>query len=197
MQKAKLSTATLLGLLGLLGLAGCATPPDQVAPARTPQETQRTTQLVSTRQPLTATAVVARIDPASREIVLKGNRGRLHPMRADDSVRNLERFKSGDRVELRYYEALLLEVEQRPSGRIADRALSPQESEMSAAVVAINQKAGKVTLRGQQDTITMKLAPDLNIRSLKTGERVRARYINASVLEIRPYSAQRRARTRR
>lgn len=197
MQKAKLPTATLLGLLGLLGLAGCATPPEQATPARTPQEAQRTTQLASTRQLLTATAAVARIDPAKREIVLRGNRGRLHPMRVDDSVRNLERFKPGDRVESRYYEALLLELEQRPSGRITERALSPQESEMHATVAAINQKTGKVTLRGQRDTITMKVAPDLNIRSLKTGERVRARYINALVLEIRPYSAPRRARARR
>ena len=92
MQRAKQSTATFLGLLGLLGLAGCVTPPDQAAPTRTPQETQRAAQLMSTRQVLTATATVAQVDPAKREIVLKGNRGRLHPMRVDDSVRNLERF---------------------------------------------------------------------------------------------------------
>ena len=68
---------------------------------------------------------------------------------------------------------------------------------MSATVATINQKAGKVTLRGERDTITMKAAPDLNLRSLKTGDRVRVRYMDAVVLEIRPFSAQRRAKPRR
>ena len=197
MHRTKQSIVVLMGL-GLLGLSGCTTPPDQIAsPAKTPEQTQRAAQLMSSRETLTATAIVARVDTAQRQLVLKGNRGRMHPMRADDSVSNLERFKAGDRVELRYHEALLLELERAPSGPIVSRTLPPQESEMNASVAAINQKTRKVTLRGERDTITMKAAPELNIRSLKTGERVRVRYLDARVLEIRPFVAQKKTKPRR
>ena len=59
------------------------------------------------------TASVESVDPATRELVLKGSKGTRLAMVASPEVRNFEQIKPGDKVVASYQQALAAEVKPR------------------------------------------------------------------------------------
>ena len=82
--------ATLLGALALPLLASCRS--------------------VDTEQTTTVNAVVETVDPASRELLLRGSggaqSGALLSMIVGQRVQRLNQIRPGDRVTVQYYQAL-------------------------------------------------------------------------------------------
>lgn len=91
----KTVSGRLLGALAMAALvAACAQTPTPVTVSDVVQ----------------ASAVVEAIDPATRRVRLKAADGRSMMVQAGPSVRNFEQVKVGDRVTVRYTEALAAEV---------------------------------------------------------------------------------------
>lgn len=56
------------------------------------------------------TATVEAVDPASRYVTLKGPEGNLVTVQAGPEVTNLDKVKKGDQVNVKYYQAMAVDV---------------------------------------------------------------------------------------
>ena len=87
-------------------------------------------------------AVVESVDVEGRQVLLKGESGRLSTFTAGPDVRNLDQVEPGDTVEIAYYEAVALQMADPddPGGGVAitsaDRAAEGAKPGASADVVA-------------------------------------------------------------
>ena len=85
-------------------------------------------------------ATITAIDKATRDVTLKGQQGNLMTVTAGPEVKNFDKLKVGDQVDLQYIEALTLELKkgggmvvahredgrgQRQEGRDAGRCSGP------------------------------------------------------------------------
>ena len=86
------TTSAAVAAMAVSLLAACQTEPAMV---------ERTSEV---------TATVAAIDLAERLVTLKGAGGNLFTVQAGDEVRNLPQLVVGDRVAVRYYEAIAAEM---------------------------------------------------------------------------------------
>jgi len=83
-----------ISLLTALMLAGCAGTTDTA-----PQSAERESLIVRK-------AVVETVDVEGRQVLLRGEQGRMLTVTAGPEVRNLAQLESGDVVRLEYYEAV-------------------------------------------------------------------------------------------
>jgi len=60
---------------------------------------------------VSVSATVEAIDPATRQVTLKGPRGDLNTVTAGPELRNFEQIKVGDQIKALYTEAVALSVE--------------------------------------------------------------------------------------
>ncbi len=93
--------ASLLGALGMTANAQKASGDAAVMKESSPGK-------ATIAQAQTITATVEAVDAAQRQITLKGPKGKVVPLTVGPDVRNLEQVKVGDRVAVRYLEALTL-----------------------------------------------------------------------------------------
>lgn len=93
-----------LGTLGFALLAAPGLPSDAFGQASGSARQQPPDVTVAWTAETTAT--VESVDQQSREVLLRGPGGNLVTVKAGPSVQNLERVKPGDRVVVRYIEAL-------------------------------------------------------------------------------------------
>jgi Cu/Ag efflux protein CusF len=149
----------------------------------------------------TVVATVTEVDAPKRHVTLKGPQGNLFPLRVGPDVRNLEQVKVGDRVSVRYEEALSLTLKkdgkelrsarettggaraaagERPGGVVADQV------EVTADVVAVNPKRQTVTLRGPEQTVDLWVQDPNQLKLVKVGDQVQAVYTQALALSVEP-----------
>jgi hypothetical protein len=192
----------VLSLLGLLLATGCAATWDKSpTPNKTPVQSQQPIPPLEARSKVTATAIVQAVDLDDRQLVLRGKGDSLHTIAVSEKVRNLSKIKTGDRIELTYYEALALALEKnamdtavRPGSRGIERGEPGQQPvgvvredvQIVADVARIQQKARKVTLRSGQGVITLKAPKNIDISKFKVGDRVKAHYVPALAVTVQP-----------
>ena len=87
-----------LFFVAALALAGCAL---DTAPA--PQSAER-------EKLVTARALVETVDVEGRQVLLRGESGRMFTIDAGPEVRNLAQLESGDVVKLEYFEAVAVKM---------------------------------------------------------------------------------------
>ena len=202
----KYRTLTAIGLAGLL-LVGCATTPDKSQPTQPapppPPPSVATGAEVEMGDVMTLTATVQAVDLENRLVTLKGERGRVVTVNVGEEARNLDQVRVGDRVVITYREAMAIqlikeptsggvterrstlsgsraELGQRPSGTLRDK------TEIVANVIAVNKKARRVTLQGPQHAVTVKVAPDIDLSSIRVGDQVRAVYVEEFGISVEP-----------
>ena len=93
--------ASLLGALGMTANAQKASGDAAVMKESSPGK-------ATIAQAHTIVATVEAVDAAQRQVTLKGPKGKVVPLTVGPDVRNLEQVKVGDRVSVRYLEALTL-----------------------------------------------------------------------------------------
>ena len=172
-----------------LALAQTASPPTGAA--------------VSRQASLTAT--VESVDMVTREVVLRGENGRLVTIIAGPEVRNLAQVKAGDRVVIDYTEALAVEIarpgDTRPpvaSGTVAGRAEPGQRPGAAAGqmvrvrvrIDAVDTDAWTVTFtdpHGVTHTVAVRDpgARDF-VRTVRLGEQVDITYSEAFAIRVEP-----------
>jgi hypothetical protein len=187
-------TATLLAVvLGTTGALAQGTPPAS-GPAP-----------VSAARGVETVAIVESIDQASRQVLLRREDGTLYTLRAGREVRNLAQVKAGDRVVLRYVEAVAVGMAppgaSGPARREAAAAVRAARGELPGAAQAevvsrrvkiLNNDPGSGTVTFQEgtkppQTVVLRRPEMLEFaRRLKPGDEVNISYAEALLVAVTP-----------
>ena len=153
-------------------------------------------------QVVKATATVEAVDPATRTVTLKMPRGETRSLVAGEEVRNFDQIKAGDKVTVKYLEALTLELKKdgkaivgRTETGSLERAapgqkpggVATREVKAVADVVAVDAKKKTVSVKNDKGEVT-----DLNIRDpeqlklVKVGDQIEATYTEALAISMEP-----------
>lgn len=119
----------------VLMLAGCAR--DN---ASAPESAERE-NLVTRR------AVVETVDVEGRQVLLRGENGRMFTVNAGPEVRNLAQLESGDVVKLEYYEAVAVKM-------------AGSDAQSGPTAVAVTERAPEGAKPGATVAATMKVTVD-------------------------------------
>lgn len=202
-------TLTALGLATLL-LTGCASTPEKSPPAQPAPPSVATGPELEMGEVTTVTATVQAVDLENRLVTLKGERGQLATLNVGEDARNLDQVQVGDRVVMKYREAMAIQLIKNPtSGGVTERketqsgtraplgqkpsATLRDKVEVVANVIAVNRKTRKVTLRGPEKTVTVKAPQEVNLKELQVGDQVQVTYVEEFGIAVEP-AAKKRAK---
>lgn len=143
---------------------------------------------------------VSSIDKAKRVVVVTGPQGNQVNFNCGEGVRNFDQIRVGDLVTLTYAQALALELRKVANNGIRERVESEQAVrakpgekpgaaiektvQVIANVVAVNTKAQTVTLRGVKRTVELAVNDPAQLKEIKVGDQVEAKYVEAVALEV-------------
>ena len=143
---------------------------------------------------------VTSIDKAKRVVVVTGPQGNQVNFNCGEEVRNFDQIRVGDLVTLTYAQALALELRKVANNGIRERVESEQAVrakpgekpgaaiektvQVIANVVAVNTKAQTVTLRGVKRTVELAVNDPAQLKEIKVGDQVEAKYVEAVALEV-------------
>lgn len=190
---------TALSVCGLLLTTGCATV--NKAPAADSQASvQPAAPEMQAGEVLTATFTVRAVDLKQRLVTLRDKQGKMVTIQVGEEVRNLPQVKVGDRVTVKYHEAVALRINNDTTGGItakketlsgsrADLGQKPAGSvrntiEILANVLAIDQKTRKVTFQGPERTLVVKAPADKDLSKLDVGDQVKLTYVEELAIAV-------------
>ena len=178
-------------------VAACAEPEKPTPPAPSASVLSSGTAMAASIQ---GSATVEKIDRSTREVTLRRHDGSLVTIVAGQEVRNFNQIKVGDIVEAEVIEALAVAVEpahtqvrerrEAVSGSRAKLGEKPGASttrtvDIVATVQSVDPKARLITVRGALQTVTLKVAEDVDLSQIKPGDNVRAVYIETVSIRVR------------
>jgi Cu/Ag efflux protein CusF len=118
---------------------------------------------------------------------------------AGPEVRNLAQVQVGDVVTMEYLEAAAIELKKTDS-KVRERtetqikqgaALGEKpagivgtEVKITASVEAVDRKANKVTLRGPQRTVVLKVKDPAMLKNVKVGDMVEGTFVEALAVKV-------------
>jgi Cu/Ag efflux protein CusF len=199
-MKHPVSTLLASLLLGALALPASAQKPGDSGTVVTETSPGKGT-IAETR---TVVATVEQVDVAKRQVTLKGPRGKVFSLTLGPDVRNLDQVKVGDRVVVKYVEALSLTLkkggkELRSSTDTSDGVRTPagdrpggavaEQVTVVADVVGIDAKTHMVRLRGPEQTVELQIRDPAQLKLIKVGDQVEAVYTQAVALSVEPAPA--------
>jgi len=152
-------------------------------------------------QTVKVTATITAIDAKTRDITLKGPQGNEVTVTAGPEVKNFDKMKVGDQVNVEYIEALTLELK-KGGGQIVARTetagkvgAKPGETPGGAAgrqvtivadVVAVDPAKQTVTLKGPNRTVDLRIADPDQFKRVAKGDQVEATYTQAVAMVLEP-----------
>jgi Cu/Ag efflux protein CusF len=147
------------------------------------------------------TATITAIDKATRDVTLKGPQGNLVTVTAGPDVKNFDKLKVGDQVDLQYIEALTLELK-KGGGLVVGKteqsgAAGAKKGEMPggavgrqvtivADVVAVDPVKQVVTLKGPQRTVDLRIPDPEQFKRIAKGDQVEAKFTQAFAVAVEP-----------
>ena len=202
----RLLTVALVLTGGLLLAAGGSSTA-QTAPASPPAGTPPAAKATETKpgvvyaETTTLHATVEAVDPATREVTLKGPKGKIVTIKAGPEVKNFDQIHVGDVLTARYLESVALVVRKTDAGpsanesrtvEVAPKGHKPaakivETKEVTATVEAIDYAARTVTLRGPEGNArTIKVDPSVKrLNEVKKGDQVVARYTEGLAISVK------------
>ncbi|SAK92774.1 hypothetical protein AWB77_05222 [Caballeronia fortuita] len=142
-------------------------------------------------------ARVVGIDPVTNSVSLQGPAGRVVDVAVDPQIGNVGKLKLGDVVNIEYRSALLVSATKVKSNGIRERIDTQATIPASGGVMAqarvvevigtierVDAKKRRVTLRGPSRTVTLDVAPDVQLAGLKAGDMVHARFESATAVQV-------------
>jgi len=182
-----------------LGMLLVATPVFTAQAADAPQT--RDLPAVVVGGETSATATVEAVDMKTREVTLRAEDGALLNFVAGDEVRNLAQVRVGDIVTVSYKIGLIMSLAPSSSG-IRSRhdtveagraepgqkpaAMVRKTIEATATVRAVDLEKRTVTLQGVRQTVTLPVAEDIDLSSIKVGDQVDAIYRESLAISVQP-----------
>jgi hypothetical protein len=156
---------------------------------------------VGIAQAVDVTATISAIDAAKREITLKGPDGKDTTVVAGPEVKNFSQLKVGDKVDIQYVEALVLELKKGgglPVARTEKESMtSAKPGETPGAkgsrkvtvvgdVIALDPATQTVTLKGPQRTADLKVRDKKQFDLISKGDQIEATYTEALAVAVKP-----------
>ena len=148
-----------------------------------------------------ASAVIQAVDVEKHHVTIKDSHGKVIPLAYGPEARNLDQLKPGDKVHVRYQQALTLSLmkdgkelrsnvetvtgDRAPAGKLPGGTVG-QQAEITADVVAVNRKSHVITLRGPQHTVDLKVRDPEQLKMINKGDQVHAVYSEAVALSVEP-----------
>jgi hypothetical protein len=152
-------------------------------------------------QTVKVTATITAIDKATRDVTLKGPQGNLLTVTAGPDVKNFDKLKVGDSVDMQYVEALTLELK-KGGGMVVGRTekadkVGAQKGEtpggavgrqvtVVADVVNVDPAKQVVTLKGPKQTVDLHIADPEQFKRIAKGDQVEAKYTQALAVAVDP-----------
>src|SRR5215831_2894315 len=150
-------------------------------------------------QTVKLTGTITAIDPATRDVTIKGSQGNEVVVTAGPEVKNFANMKVGDQVDAQYVEALTLELKkgggmpvartEQTGGVKAKEGEKPgaavgRQVTIVADVVAVDPAKQTVTLKGPKQTVDLKVADPEQFKLIKVGDQVQATYTQALAIAV-------------
>ena len=182
-----------------LMLAACARQ-SAVPPPAAAVKVHESKGSISASDVITESAVVEAIDAKSRMLTLKESGGQRLRFKVSDEVRNLQQVKKGDRVNVSYYESVMLQL--RKAGEATTGVTVAEEAErakpgelpagavaevvtVTAKVVGIDSRARTVTLAlPNTEKLTVKVNDPKRLERVRAGDLVEATYREAIAVAV-------------
>ena len=153
-------------------------------------------------QTVKVTATITAIDPKTRAVTLKGPQGNEVVIVAGPEVKNFAQMKVGDQVNVEYVEALTLELK-KGGGQagVADRGgrrrkapsrvrrpagAARRQMKIIADVVNVDAQNQRVTLRGPNRTVDLKVRDPKQLAMIAKGDQVEAVFTEAIAVSVEP-----------
>ena len=189
-----LAVSALLGALALPAVAQTSGATMQTSPGKATLRHEH--QIVAT---------VEEVDAAKGHVTLKGPKGNLVPLTVGPEVRNLAQVKVGDKVRVRYAEALSLTLKkdgkELPSAKAASETMRApagatpagavgEQVTVVANVIAVDAKTHQVTLKGPNRTVDLYVEDPEQLKLIKVGDQVEAVYTQAVAVTVEPIAAK-------
>lgn len=190
----KLAIAIMVAASSLLALPGVAAAEEKAA------DTAKKPDPMAVAAGVKVTATVVSVDMATRMVVLKGPKGNLVEIYADERVKNLPQLKAGDLVTAAYAEAVALEV--KPAGAaLAKRSekndletaklgekpgmLATKTETVVAQITRIDKKKQLASLKNPEGKIIdVKVKNPDNLKNVKVGDMVEVTYTQAIAVAV-------------
>jgi hypothetical protein len=150
-------------------------------------------------QTVKLTGTITAIDPATRDVTIKGSQGNEVVVTAGPEVKNFANMKVGDQVDAQYIEALTLELKkgggmpvartEQTGGVKAKEGEKPgaavgRQVTVVADVIAVDPAKQTVTLKGPKQTVDLKVADPEQFKLIKVGDQVQATYTQALAIAV-------------
>ena len=147
----------------------------------------------------TVSATVEAVDKATRTVSRKGPKGNVVDVVAGDEVRNFDQIKKGDKLTVKYAEALTLELKKdgkavvgRTESEAMKRAQPGQkpgggalrEVTVVADVVGVDPVKKTITLKGPKQTVELNVQNPDQFKVVKVGDKVEATYTQALAISM-------------
>ena len=156
---------------------------------------------VGVAQTVKLTATITAIDKATRDVTLKGPQGNEVTVTAGPDVKNFDKMRVGDQVDVQYVEAVTLELKKgggQPVARTEQagaKGAKPGEQPAGivgrqvtivADVIAVDPAKQIVTLRGPQRTVNLTVSDPEQFKRIAKGDQVEATYTQALAIAVEP-----------
>jgi Cu/Ag efflux protein CusF len=152
-------------------------------------------------QTVKATATITALDKTTRDITLKGPQGNLMTVTAGPEVKNFDKLKVGDTVDMQYVEALTLELK-KGGGLVVGRTdtagaagakagatpagVMGRQVTIVADVIATDPAKQTVTLKGPQQTVDLRIPDPEQFKRVAKGDQVEAKFTQAFAVAVEP-----------
>ena len=192
-MKSKLSIlVAALAVLSTLALA-------QIAPTET-VVVQKGKGTVRSAESIVLQGAIIAIDQSTRRLTIKGGSGNELSFLAGPEVKNFAQLKVGDIVTMTIVQSLALELKkggtalrerveggETISARPGEKPMAGESNTVRivADVMAVNKKAGTVTLRGPERTLELKVKDKTMLKDVAVGDQVEANYVEATVISVK------------
>ncbi|MFM0390257.1 hypothetical protein [Paraburkholderia phytofirmans] len=154
-------------------------------------------QALASAEVIHAQVRVVAINTATNSVTLRGPRGNLADVDVNPSLADVSRLKVGDKLNVAYQQALLLNIDKLATKGVRERvettaaipasagyASSAHSVKVVATVMKIDRKSRMVTLRGPKHQQVLRAAKGISLDGLKVGDSVRAEFVSAAAVEL-------------
>jgi hypothetical protein len=180
-----------LGILSLLGVTATTVAAEKTAPATGVGET------------ITTTVRVQAVNLGKRQLTVRNQEGETFTIDVPPEVRRLAEIRPGDLIVAEHREALAVGlhrtdtstgIRERRESVSVERAGMDQPPggvvretvQVLANVVAIDKAQRKVTIRGAEHTVILKVSEGIDLEAITVGDEVLAVYIQEVAINLEP-----------
>ena len=159
---------------------------------------------VAMAQTITAHATIKAIDAGTRELTMVGEKGREFTAAAGPEVVNFDKLKVGDRVDVKYVEALAVDLHKgggktvgRTDTAAADRGaagsppggIAGRKVTVVGDVIAVDNATRMITVKGPKRTVEFMVKDPEQFKLIAKGDQLEATYVEAVAVAVTPQAA--------